>query len=54
MGFHPGQIVRALHGGDYPVTDRSVDVQIVSLRKKLGDYGVHVETVRGVGYRFQE
>lgn len=48
------QIVDAVHGDDYPVTDRSVDVQIVGLRKKLGEAGQHVETVRGVGYRFQE
>lgn len=47
------QIVDAVHGDDYPVTDRSVDVQIVGLRKKLGKYGKYVETVRGVGYRFK-
>jgi two-component system, OmpR family, alkaline phosphatase synthesis response regulator PhoP len=48
------QIVEAVRGSDYPVTDRSVDVQIVGLRKKLGDAGDHIETVRGVGYRFKE
>jgi two-component system alkaline phosphatase synthesis response regulator PhoP len=48
------QIVDALHGTDYPVTDRSIDVQIVGLRKKLGKAGVYIETVRGVGYRFKE
>jgi len=48
------QIVDAVHGNDYPVTDRSVDVQIVGLRKKLGDAGKYIETVRGVGYRFME
>ncbi len=48
------QIVDAVRGNDYPVTDRSVDVQIVGLRKKLGRYGKYVETVRGVGYRFKE
>lgn len=47
------QIVDAVHGDDYPVTDRSVDVQIVGLRKKLGKYGPYIETVRGVGYRFK-
>lgn len=46
------QIVDAVKGEDYPVTDRAVDVQIVGLRRKLGTYGKHVETVRGVGYRF--
>ncbi len=47
------QIVDAVHGTDYPVTERSVDVQIVGLRKKLGDAGQLIETVRGVGYRFK-
>ena len=36
------------------MTDRSVDVQIVGLRKKLGGAGNYIETVRGVGYRFKE
>ena len=52
--FTRSQIVDAVRGSDYPVTDRSVDVQIVGLRKKLGKYGKYIETVRGVGYRFKE
>ncbi|MBU4345045.1 MAG: response regulator [Desulfobacteraceae bacterium] len=48
------KIVDLIRGDDYPVTDRSVDVQIVGLRKKLGPYGKYIETVRGVGYRFRE
>jgi two-component system alkaline phosphatase synthesis response regulator PhoP len=48
------QIVDALHGSDYLVTDRAVDVQIVSLRKKLGECGEYIETIRGVGYRFRD
>jgi len=48
------QIVDALHGSDYLVTERAVDVQIVSLRKKLGAYGKYIETVRGVGYRLKD
>jgi two-component system, OmpR family, alkaline phosphatase synthesis response regulator PhoP len=48
------QIVDAVHGEEYNVTERSVDVQIAGLRKKLGPYGKYVETVRGVGYRFKE
>jgi len=52
--FSRYQIVDAVHGSDYPVTDRSVDVQIVGLRRKLGKHAGLVETVRGVGYRFQE
>lgn len=47
------QIVDAVHGEDYPVTERSVDVQIVGLRKKLGTTGKTIETVRGIGYRFK-
>jgi DNA-binding response OmpR family regulator len=52
--FTRSQIVDAVRGDDYPVTDRSVDVQIVGLRKKLGPLGYYIETVRGVGYRFIE
>ncbi len=48
------QIVNAVRGEDYAVTDRAVDVQIVGLRKKLGPCGRNIETVRGVGYRFKD
>ena len=48
------QIVDAVRGDNYPVTERSVDVQIVGLRKKLGPCGHYIETVRSVGYRFKE
>jgi len=52
--FTRSMIVDAVHGDDYPVTVRSVDVQIVGLRKKLGVGGKYIETVRGVGYRMKE
>jgi DNA-binding response OmpR family regulator len=52
--FTRGQIVDAVHGENYAVTERSVDVIIVGLRKKLKQYASHIETVRGVGYRFKE
>lgn len=52
--FTRSQIVDAVKGDDYFVTDRAVDVQIVGLRKKLGFAGKYIETVRGVGYRFKE
>jgi two-component system phosphate regulon response regulator PhoB len=52
--FTRTQIVDAVRGDNYPVTDRSVDVQVVGLRKKLGSAGRYIETVRGVGYRFCE
>ncbi len=48
------QIVDAVRGENYPVTDRSVDVQIVGLRKKLGKAGQAIETVRGMGYRMRD
>lgn len=48
------QIVDGVRGEDYAVTDRAVDVQIVGLRKKLGNRADYIETVRGVGYRFKE
>lgn len=60
LAQHPGwvfsryQIVDAVHGEEYPVTERSVDVQIVGLRKKLGESGKLIETVRGIGYRFKD
>ena len=52
--FTRTQIIEAVKGDDYPVTDRSVDVQIVGLRRKLGTAGDNIETVRGIGYRFKE
>ncbi|MEI6971223.1 MAG: response regulator [bacterium] len=48
------QIVDAVRGADYAVTDRAVDVQIVGIRRKLGSHADCIETVRGVGYRFKE
>jgi two-component system phosphate regulon response regulator PhoB len=48
------QIVNSIRGEDYAVTERSVDVQVVGLRKKLGAAGRYIETVRGVGYRFKD
>jgi two-component system phosphate regulon response regulator PhoB len=51
--FSRNQIIAAVRGNDYPVTDRSVDVQILGLRKKLGEAGDIIETIRGVGYRLR-
>lgn len=45
------QIIDAVRGADYHITDRAVDVQVAGLRKKLGAAGNRIETVRGVGYR---
>ena len=51
--FSRNQIIDSVKGEDYPVTARSVDVQILGIRKKLGEYGDMVETVRGIGYRLK-
>lgn len=51
--FSRDQINNAVHEGDFAVTDRTVDVQIASLRKKLGTRQHYIETVRGIGYKFQ-
>ena len=48
------QIVDAIRGDKYIVTERAIDVQITGLRKKLGTHAQLIETVRGVGYRFKE
>jgi len=52
--FSRYQIVDGALGDDVVVTDRSVDVHIASLRKKLGRCGSYIETVRGVGYRLRD
>jgi len=52
--FTRQQILDGVHGSNYIITDRSVDVLIVGLRKKLGPASRYIETVRGVGYRFLE
>jgi two-component system, OmpR family, alkaline phosphatase synthesis response regulator PhoP len=52
--FTRQQILDGVHGTNYVITDRAVDVQIVGLRKRLGSAGKYIETVRGVGYRFKE
>jgi len=48
------QIVDAIRGEGYVVTERAIDVQVAGLRKKLGEYGHYIQTVRGVGYRFKD
>jgi two-component system phosphate regulon response regulator PhoB len=52
--FSRSQIISGVRGGDYPVTERAVDVQVLGLRRKLGSCGGMIETVRGVGYRLKE
>jgi len=52
--FTRGHILDVTRGEDVQITERAVDVQVVSLRKKLGPAGALIETVRGVGYRLKE
>jgi two-component system phosphate regulon response regulator PhoB len=52
--FSRQQIIDQVRGYDYSITPRAVDVQIFGLRKKLGECGACIETVRGIGYRLRE
>lgn len=45
------RILDMVQSGDRFSTERTVDVQIANLRRKLGRWAEHIETVRGVGYR---
>lgn len=52
--FTRRQIIDAAHERDVAISERSVDVQIVGLRRKISSAGRFIETVRGVGYRLKE
>lgn len=53
--FSRSQLLSYLRGDDgFNVSERAMDVQIVNLRKKLGDFGSNIETVRGLGYKLKE
>ena len=52
--FERSQLIDSALGGDSLVLERTIDVHIRSLRKKLGDNANAIETVRGVGYRFRD
>lgn len=49
--FTRGALLDAVQGPEKAVTERAVDVMVVGLRRKLGKWAGHLETVRGVGYR---
>jgi two-component system, OmpR family, alkaline phosphatase synthesis response regulator PhoP len=59
LANHPGRVfsrselIDAALGRDIAVVDRTIDVHITGLRKKLGNCGEWIETVRGFGYRFK-
>jgi two-component system alkaline phosphatase synthesis response regulator PhoP len=60
FAHHPGrvfsrsEIIDGVLGRDVSVIDRTIDVHITGLRKKIGDCSRFIETVRGFGYRFRE
>lgn len=53
MAFTRDQLFNDIWGADYVGETRTVDMHIRTLRGKLGDYGKMIETVRGIGYRFE-
>jgi two-component system, OmpR family, alkaline phosphatase synthesis response regulator PhoP len=48
------QIISAVHGDSAVLSSRTVDVHVTALRRKLGDLGGMIQTVRGVGYRLSD
>lgn len=53
--FSRSQLLNFLRGDDgFDISERAIDVQIVNLRRKLGDSGSCIETVRGMGYKLKE
>lgn len=52
--FNRESILAEIWGKDVYVVDRTVDVHLLNVRKKLGDYANLIETIKGVGYRFKE
>lgn len=52
--FPRERLIAEIRGGDAAVTERSIDVHILAIRRKLGEKGALIETVRGVGYRFKD
>ena len=60
LASHPGraytreQLLNRVVGDGVVVVDRNIDVHVRAVRKKIGNYADHIQTVRGVGYRFAE
>jgi two-component system phosphate regulon response regulator PhoB len=52
--FDRNELIESALGGDALVLERTIDVHIRAIRRKLGDWADLIETVRGVGYRFRE
>jgi two-component system, OmpR family, alkaline phosphatase synthesis response regulator PhoP len=54
VAFSRSEIVDLIRGENHAISDRSVDVQFVGIRRKLGSSGECIETVRGIGYRLKK
>lgn len=60
LAKHPGfvrtrdQIISSVHGNDTVLSSRTVDVHVTALRRKMGELGAMIQTVRGVGYRLTD
>jgi len=60
LARHPERVItretllNEIWGHDVYVVDRTIDVHIRKIREKLGDLAAHIETVKGVGYRFKK
>jgi two-component system alkaline phosphatase synthesis response regulator PhoP len=52
--FTRNELLNAVVGQEAIIIDRNVDVHVATLRKKLGGYGAHILTIRGLGYKFRE
>jgi two-component system phosphate regulon response regulator PhoB len=52
--FYRTELIDAALGEDTMVMERTIDVHVRALRRKLGDFADVIETVRGVGYRFRD
>ena len=52
--FSRNELMDTARGEDANSLERTIDVHVRSLRQKLGEKAAHVETVRGIGYRFKE
>jgi two-component system phosphate regulon response regulator PhoB len=52
--FTRSELLDAVRGADAIAVDRTIDVHVAAVRRKLGEYGSYLITVRGVGYKFAE
>ena len=52
--FTRNELLNAMVGQEAIIIDRNVDVHVATLRRKLGGYGAHILTIRGLGYKFRE